>query len=63
MKPETAKYLSPRHAAEILDTTRSTIKRLYDAGEFPAIRFGRTVRIERTAFEQWLQEKRTADAV
>lgn len=46
-----------KEAAEVLGVSPATIRRLIDRGKLPAIRVGRSVRIERCVLEQILTKK------
>jgi excisionase family DNA binding protein len=51
------KLLSVPTVAETLGLPKSTVYAMAAAGEIPALRIKRTVRIPAEAFESWLQAK------
>ena len=51
-------FISPSTAAKLLDyKSRSSIHRLIARGEFPVIRIGKTVRIDKKAFQAWVKDR------
>ncbi|MCW2813592.1 MAG: binding domain protein excisionase family [Nocardioides sp.] len=52
--------LNLQEVAEQLRCTRRNVERLVAAHELPVVRFGRSVRIERTAVERFVAEHREA---
>ena len=43
--------------ARLLGLGRSKVSAMLSAGELPAIRFGRSVRVPRVALERWIEER------
>lgn len=43
--------------ARLLGLGRSKVFAMLAAGELPAIRFGRSVRVPRVALERWIEER------
>jgi predicted DNA-binding transcriptional regulator AlpA len=55
-KTEPTRYIKPEEIAEDLQISRAAAYRL--AAKIPAVRLDRTIRIERTDYETWLQEQK-----
>ena len=55
---EPTRYIKPEEIAEDLQISRAAAYRL--AAKIPAVRLDRTIRIERTDYEAWLQEQKRA---
>ena len=53
---EPTRYIKPEEIAEDLQISRAAAYRL--AAKIPAVRLDRTIRIERTDYEAWLQEQK-----
>jgi hypothetical protein len=55
-KTEPTRYIKPEEIAEDLQISRAAAYRL--AAKIPAVRLDRTIRIERTDYEAWIQEQK-----
>jgi excisionase family DNA binding protein len=55
----TARYLSPAEAAELLGVKRETIYRHIRRGKLPAVRLGRSLRIPEAELRTTLEAART----
>ena len=53
---EPTRYIKPEEIAEDLQISRAAAYRL--AAKIPAVRLDRTIRIERTDYEAWIQEQK-----
>lgn len=60
MASEEIVWLSTRGAAERLGITTRTLYRLIDAGELPAYRFGRVIRLQEAEVEAFIDRSRIA---
>ena len=49
--------LRAEEAAKLLSLGRSTVFQMLAAGELPAVRVGRAVRVPRAALERWVREQ------
>ncbi len=49
--------LRAHEAGRLLGLGRSTVFELIAAGELPAVRIGRAVRVPRAGLERWVQER------
>lgn len=49
--------LRPEEVAKILAVARSTVFELLRAGDLPAVRIGRAVRIPRKALDRWIEDQ------
>ena len=56
------RHLTVHQAAEELGVSHKTIRRAIDAGQLPALRVGRALRIERVDFEAWRETLRYVPA-
>lgn len=59
------KLLTVAEAADTLGVSRKTLGRMYRSGELPHVRIGRTgrwIRIAAADIEQYIQNRRVADA-
>jgi len=56
-QPEDRLLLNATEVARLLGLGRSTIFSLLAAGELPAIRIGRSVRVPRAALERWIEDR------
>ena len=50
---------TPQDLMRIMQVGRSTIQELFNSGEIPVIKFNQTVRVDKRAFEKWLETKTT----
>lgn len=49
-------FLTVAEVAELLRVSRMTVYRWVHAGEIPAVQFGRSYRVPRTAVEQFMEQ-------
>lgn len=65
MNPDTStpsKFLSLAAASEDLELSERTLRRAISAGELPAYKVGKSVRIRRTDLDAWMESKRVPHA-
>jgi len=55
-------YVSPREAAERLSVATITVRRLIDAGDLPAYKVGKAVRIPVEAIDGYLEGRKVGGA-
>lgn len=60
---EKHEWMKVGEIAEELRIARSRAYELVATGEIPAVRIGRSVRVNRNELEKWLQQQRYLDAV
>jgi len=51
--------LKPREAARLCQVSVSTVYRACQAGDLPVVRWGRSVRLNRKALEEWISMNTT----
>ena len=56
-KIEMPQYLTAKYIHEYLNVTKATVYNMFNSGELPVIKFGRTKRVHRDDFIKWLKEK------
>lgn len=61
--PNLPQPLRVREVAEIATVSPLTIRRAIDAGELPAFRFGRALRIDQSDVVRWLESKKTTKKI
>lgn len=49
--------LNPEEAAQLIGVSMPTMYALCKRKDFPAVRFGRSIRIPKASFEQWLDRQ------
>lgn len=55
---DAVELLRPGDLADVLGVSRNRVYQLIADGMLPAVRFGRSIRIPRAAWEAWLLEQR-----
>lgn len=51
-------WLKVPEVAEVLQIARSRAYELVGSGEIPSVRIGRSVRVNRSELDRWLEERR-----
>ena len=51
-------YLAPKDIEKLLGLGHSTVNKLVNLPDFPAIRFGRSIRVRRDELEAYLKENK-----
>lgn len=53
--------LRPEEAAQLIGVSKPTMYALCRRKDFPAVRFGRVIRIPRSGLERWLNEQASGE--
>ena len=50
-----SEYLTPKDIEQLLNLSHTTVSRLLNRPDFPAVRIGRSVRVRRDRFEEYME--------
>ena len=59
MEMNTLSFLSAKDVANYLECSLPTARKIMSRKDFPAIKIGKSLKVEATAFHEWTQKRRT----